>query len=1397
MNRQLHAGFVLKTIIDLLDKVKTDISIKDLLHSLSTFSVDYDFDKENIKTVNDPIFTVLENLLSRGLPTTPSIFIEESITKALKIAEKEINEIGDISFKVSKKLSNKEIDSIIDSLFIIEPRLKEYNIISKNYDSWEEHLGSDFEEIFYKESLPKYFDPSICQIVESQRSIDSIMNIPHGMEKNINNSLGVLKSDFYKQRVDFSIELPKAESHKDGLVIEIDGSQHSEERQQKLDEKRNKAIKDTKRFTTTRIKTNEIRSISEQLLEEINDFLKHPSFLKIKKNYNNPIWKSDYGIESLQLTLTPFAIARLQKTILHLVNNGILDINSKKWVLGFIERDVPCAKLAIEDLKQMINTIFALEGKNRILPEIKYHIFTTKDFKSCQLNNGINTDNYPAPKQSTNVDILFDISTLQRSGLTELDSRFTNKVIAKKTITIRSSYSQKTSRLIKSGKPIKYKISQSEQPKELIYFLQNIFRKEEFREGQVDILRRTLNHKNVIALLPTGAGKSLTYQLSGLLQPGIVIIVDPLKSLMKDQVDNLKASGIDTSVFINSSIRTPIERKIRSEQMIRGYYQFVFISPERFLIKEFRDFLKSMIDTNITYCVVDEAHCVSEWGHDFRTAYLKLGENAKKYCNTLVKQKNDDGILEKSVSLIGLTGTASFDVLADVKRELRILDKSAIVRPSKYERKELNFDMINVGEPEIPLGSDERKISKVVASQKQLKLHEYLSKLPGKDWQGNQSYSSLKEFQSTAKTKPNSGLVFAPHVGSVFGVKDISSGIKEKFDHLEDSMNIYAGSLNDSDDDAYDLDEIQNQFKRNELSLLIATKAFGMGIDKPNIRYTIHFSMPPSIESFYQEAGRAGRDKETSYCAILYCPTKINDAGESVDKSLMTSFHKTAFKGAAKEKRILWELLDKVTYPDKKSIDDLNAKITDNTTFSLDGMAFLSEIENPRLIPWTGSYPIARFGGDFHKRVYLNGEYPNSVGYIDLRSEKCVAEESSETRIFTSDKKSRSVLESMLKWLKNKQPDNIDFMEWILLRKTKENAEGIEKVLSKNNSGKISIGFRNNIYQKIADMLIEKDLVWTEGMIDSAYQFAHNVPDFIKALGSQYYKRTKKNFELKDDKVSKFIKKNFNSLRNQQDTFKAVYRLSVIGVIDDYEIDYKDKTIIATFSNKKEKEYLHNMKNYISRYVSFEEVKKVESDILKLPGDTVLQKCCGYLTKFVDEEIAIKRLNAITSMEEAIIRGIDNKENFATEINYYFDSKYYSSLSDQFRSDDLEVVWSFMDETEGSKNGLQNLNGACTRLLDDSPNSAILLLLRSFSRLLIEDFDQSLAIKDLRNGWSKLVEIKNWNREEQTEIFEKFYTKTIEYNSSLTEVLNYEIHRDHLNWIKSFNDRFLKGVANA
>src|SRR5690606_31106823 len=174
----------------------------------------------------------------------------------------------------------------------------------------------------------------------------------------------------------------------------------------------------------------------------------------------------------------------------------------------------------------------------------------------------------------------------------------------------------------------------------LKYFLQLLFRKEDFRQGQLPILNRALQNKSVIGLLPTGGGKSLTYQLAAMLQPGVTLIIDPLRSLMKDQYDGLMNVGIDTCTFINSTLSAQ-ERNEREKQLETSQMQFVFLSAERWCIFELRERLKTIRDMTVyfAYGIIDEVHCVSEWGHDFRSSYLHLGQNLYNYVLPKNKEK--------------------------------------------------------------------------------------------------------------------------------------------------------------------------------------------------------------------------------------------------------------------------------------------------------------------------------------------------------------------------------------------------------------------------------------------------------------------------------------------------------------------------------------------------------------------------------------------------------------------------------------------------------------------------------------------------------------------------------------------------------------------------------------
>jgi len=841
---------------------------------------------------------------------------------------------------------------------------------------------------------------------------------------------------------------------------------------------------------------------------------------------------------------------------------------------------------------------------------------------------------------------------------------------------------------------------------------------------------------------------------------------------MKDQNDNLNSAGLDSTVFINSSLKSPIDREDRSEKMVKGFYQFVFISPERLQIPEFRDYLRQMTDTFFTYCVVDEAHCVSEWGHDFRTSYLRLGQNAREYCKTL----------SKNIPILGLTGTASFDVLADVQRELEINDESAIVAPSKYERKELNFEIIDVGEPEIPEGlEDDRKIKGLVADHKQNALNCYLNDLPHKEWGNGYEFESIEDFMSSTVDYQNSGLIFCPHVGWKFGVKNIHSEIVTEFSELESSTGIYAGSL--GDDDSIDLEEVQNQFKNDDLNLLVATKAFGMGIDKPNIRFTVHFNMPQSIESFYQEAGRAGRDKENAFCSILYSPTTINEKvnGEissiTVDKSLMLSFYYNSFRGIEKEKRIMWELLNEISFPYTKTLD------------ALDEFLFDLNLELKCNV-WQMNH---------HNRLYVNGEhFPESYGYIDLNNEN-VYPENREDRIILPFSESQDLLLQIKNRLLENCPQNKSLLEWITHQENIEPKPGFEKILSNmevsDNSKKVVVGFTNDKTRIIADYLAQFDNSWEESMILKANDYCFTPSDFIRNLELEYWKKTNGNFDFNSSQIER-ISSLFFQIRDQSDTFKSIYRLSVIGIVDDYEVDYRTKTITASISKKSNEDFIGFLKKYVGRYVSTEEKNNVPNQVNEFRGDTVIQKCCGFLADFVYSKIAAKRYEAINVMESAIQSGL-NDGNFEEFVNTYFDSKYTSDLRNYLYEYTIDLLWDYLNRTNGDPDSINHLRGACDRLLVENPDNPVLLLMRAFSRLLIPQYNKSDAISDMRKGWKIFIDLKDWERTEYFDHFSRFYEITKSYDSMSVQYLDNEIALDHLNWLTDFNSNFLKGLANA
>lgn len=1442
--KQFHAAYRLDCVNELFssDNDKAE-KVKALYKSLSAFEVSTPFDiGASIYEDVNPIYAVLSNVIVRGLPTKASRFVEEAFVNYGNTLQPD--NLGGIHYSI-KNLNREDIFLALHALD---------NRQSLNRGTYNcEILDSDLEAHYICDVAPKMFQQLFCP----QRILSSITN------NTANQS----------QRVDFSCQFPYDNNIR-GIVIELDGERyHNSSHKDDDDYRTNTLLRSS--WNCIRIKEAEISNTDFDCFD--SDYIRY-----VKRAYNKPFdesWK-----KNLQLTLSPIGIARVQKVLVEALLIGRLDIQSPKWDILVLERDVPCAALALADFKQMFNHLVNLSQTYNHLssPKVNLTIISTPEFASSSLHqaDGVSINVFERSNNAIRnhiYDLVIDIAVMSRAGVENISfSEYKAKNDCY--FHIRSSHFQRSDRQIYTSDVIDYKPLVIKEPNgeytdisdtkpHLEYFMQTLFRKETFRPGQLPILSRALQNKCVIGLLPTGGGKSLTYQIAAMLQPGITVIVDPLRSLMKDQYDGLLKAGIDTCTYINAMIDGS-EKEKRGKAMEDSLLQFVFLSPERLCIYSFREKLKNMHELGVyfSYGVIDEVHCVSEWGHDFRFTYLHLGRNLYNY--VLPKQTEE----RKHITLFGLTATASFDVLADVERELSgngqfPLDSDTIVRDENTNRLELQYKIEKVPveysvdpyyDPNHYLDDYPRALSikdKWGAYEaKQKFLTHYVKEIPQyiRELQNdnnkkviteqyfarqNKKWTNVPElevsmpdnFAEKKEEYSESGIVFCPHKNAT-GIS-----VKLNASELNKSMDVgtFMGSSGGNFDESENIDNESFRnlelFRENKLPIMVATKAFGMGIDKPNVRFTVNMNYSSSLESFVQEAGRAGRDRHMALSVILLSDYKLVRISP---KCPISQFPMRIIKGRwFKEKDLHYILQQHNLYIDEEFVDVFSpdrdmVKLKCTVCNTRFGFGLCNQTCNkcnkgPCEVQCT-----------FYNQCHLKNVPREAKGFQYIEDLNEILTQKNITIPKENLEYMNADYETVMYFFNN------NFKGSLIEKRT------MHELLSKST---VPLFIGNNVelrepteevtnfLKKLLDADYGTELVAfisTRTIVRNNEQLAYIIKSNNRETQIEY---------IQTGELETVATKGLEIYRDSADIDKAIYRMCCIGLIDDFTKDYNKNRCRIVAVRKQDGDYYKGLQTFLERYYSKE---KAAEEIAKVPnykGENEVHKCLGYLTEFIYDKIAVKRKRAIDDIRTFCMIGADDKIDWLTKneilknhIYYYFNSKYarkdfiYDNLNETDKSFSLtkdtkegtvysiDTVYKYMRvidddiislDSSSQIDNAKHLQGA-VRLIRRSlisPNPTIDLL-NVFCLLFLGVGDNEILKKELKDGYisAYLTLYKDYtNKTVFYKIIEEYKKKLnannrhVALKKDLQDIDSWEIEAElviHSEWLHNFKNKYAKNI---
>ena len=778
----------------------------------------------------------LRKILQRGDNSFLSPEVECALLKKYGFEYTTNSEKGDIS----PILSSEPI--IIDDVFDLteESKSKPRPIISVNDSSI---FDSNPEREFYSYCEKNF--PTSIKWLQPQPKREYFVNENYKEEIAKEFELGV----------DFLYTPPWQKP----IIIEILGPHHFLGNENKdLAEESTKFQKYKDRFNPELvdvygIPVSQIENKSGPDFELVSEMLKTPNRIKNKtvSNFLKTLW----------------SIGALQNIMPELIETEKL-YNRKSWKIKINSFD---PLTGFNFFLNMVYSVLKIWNSDNLLPKdiVFFREESDKVISFSRDENG----RYEKSKSQKNAAFSHkeDISVFVEYENTYLEKCNSNKAFYVR----KSNFPFKLQNTIGKVKKPKLTIDETHK-KYLEELLKYIFGKKQFREVQFSAIKNVLEGLSSLVLLPTGFGKSMIYQLASFILPGVTIIISPTVALIKNQQENLEANSITRAVGLSGE-DDPLSRDLKYSDISSGDTFIILCSPERLLSPDFTDTMKQAVSNiGLSLNTIDEAHCISEWGQEFRTAYLGIGDRLAS-------------LSENRVPLLAVTGTASLKVRQDIIFNCSLKENN-VLQAQDYKRPELEFQVVNNDKP----------------NDRTNKLKYFFDK----SLVGFLSNNLIKIFENRKnETDNNLILIFVPYKSHlIFLRKELNTFFKNKNIDVDIGMMWGTKPIRKKQFEQAGVGEDQkaykeisvDDFKAGRKKIMIATKAFGMGIDIPNIRSVVHYGIPSSLMSWYQEAGRGGRDQEKSLCCTIYTEEQgiipqelftdydssvVEDAGQKIGES--------------------------------------------------------------------------------------------------------------------------------------------------------------------------------------------------------------------------------------------------------------------------------------------------------------------------------------------------------------------------------------------------------------------------------------------------------------------------------------------------------------------------------